>query len=114
MRKNDTPARDRLSEQQFHRAAIDLAGDGTRSPADRPAAADRLHPRMDVAERKPAPRRMTSPPSPGATHSWDTVADYQAEVSNARIWGGIHPLPQLDCRDRHGQADRRVGRLLGA
>ena len=33
---------------------------------------------------------MTSPALPGVTHSWDSIADYAAEVSNARIWGGIH------------------------
>ena len=33
---------------------------------------------------------MTSPALPGVTHSWDSIADYAAEVSNARVWGGIH------------------------
>src|SRR5712692_5107992 len=34
--------------------------------------------------------RTTSPTAPGVTHTWENLADFQAEVSNARIWGGIH------------------------
>ena len=43
-------ARQRLGEEQFHRAAVDFAGDGARRPADRPDAEDRLHERVDVAD----------------------------------------------------------------
>jgi hypothetical protein len=33
---------------------------------------------------------MTSAAVPGVTHQWTRIRDYAAEVSNARIWGGIH------------------------
>lgn len=33
---------------------------------------------------------MTSPTAPGVKRRWTTVAAWQAEVANARIWGGIH------------------------
>jgi hypothetical protein len=33
---------------------------------------------------------MTSSTLPGVTRSWESIRDYAAEVSNARIWGGIH------------------------
>jgi hypothetical protein len=36
------------------------------------------------------PIRMTSAAVPGVTHQWTRISDYAAEVSNARIWGGIH------------------------
>ncbi len=39
----------------------------------------------------PAPRlTSTSPTLPGATRSWATVADFVQEVSNARIYDGVH------------------------
>ncbi len=34
--------------------------------------------------------QMTSPTLPGVTHAWDTIAQYAQEVSNSRVWGGIH------------------------
>ncbi|HWW94151.1 MAG TPA: vanadium-dependent haloperoxidase [Vicinamibacteria bacterium] len=34
--------------------------------------------------------RMTSAAVPGVTHQWTRIRDYAAEVSSARIWGGIH------------------------
>ena len=33
---------------------------------------------------------MTSPALPGVTRRWTKLADYSDEVSNARIYGGIH------------------------
>src|SRR5262249_54866955 len=39
---------------------------------------------------KIGPFGMTSPTAPGVKHSWDSIWDWQAEVSNARIWGGLH------------------------
>jgi len=33
---------------------------------------------------------MTSAAAPGAIHTWEKLSDHAAEVSNARIWGGIH------------------------
>jgi len=33
---------------------------------------------------------MSSAATPGVTHTWTRIADYAAEVSDARIWGGVH------------------------
>jgi len=33
---------------------------------------------------------MTSPTLPGVTRSWERIADVVEEISNARVWGGIH------------------------
>jgi hypothetical protein len=33
---------------------------------------------------------MTSPALPGVTRRWTRLKDYSDEVSNARIYGGIH------------------------
>jgi hypothetical protein len=33
---------------------------------------------------------MTSPTTPGAAHKWTTIKDYTNEVSEARIYGGLH------------------------
>ncbi|HXX30181.1 MAG TPA: vanadium-dependent haloperoxidase [Myxococcaceae bacterium] len=34
--------------------------------------------------------RVTSPGSPRTPHSWQRVSDFVDEVSNARVWGGVH------------------------
>lgn len=44
----------------------------------------------ELGEGQTAPIEMTSPTAPGVTHRWTRLADYVAEVSNARVWGGIH------------------------
>lgn len=36
------------------------------------------------------PIEMTSATAPGVRHRWTSVREWQDEVSNARIWGGIH------------------------
>lgn len=36
------------------------------------------------------PLTMTSPFLPGVTRKWARVSDYAKEVSNARIWSGVH------------------------
>lgn len=36
------------------------------------------------------PVTMTSPTLPGVTHCWDKLSDVMTEVSNARIWSGVH------------------------
>jgi len=33
---------------------------------------------------------MTSPFLPGVTRKWVRITDYAKEVSNARIWSGVH------------------------
>src|SRR5262249_55674048 len=37
-----------------------------------------------------APIAMTSAAVPGVTHRWTKISDYVDEVSNARVWGGVH------------------------
>src|SRR5690242_20954895 len=37
-----------------------------------------------------SPMTSTSSAVPGVTHRWTRIRDYVDEVSNARIWGGIH------------------------
>jgi hypothetical protein len=34
--------------------------------------------------------QLTSPGAPKAVHSWERLSDYVDEVSNARVWGGVH------------------------
>ena len=36
------------------------------------------------------PLAMVSPTLPGVTRRWDKVSDLVEEVSNARIWSGVH------------------------
>ena len=36
------------------------------------------------------PIEMTSLTAPGVKHRWTTLRDWEEEVANARIWGGIH------------------------
>jgi hypothetical protein len=50
---------------------------------------------------------MSSPTAPGAIHRWTRLADYVTEVSNARVWGGIHYRTST----RVGEA---MGRRIGA
>jgi hypothetical protein len=33
---------------------------------------------------------MTSPALPGVTRRWTRLQDYSDEVSNARVYGGVH------------------------
>jgi hypothetical protein len=36
------------------------------------------------------PITMTSPTAPGVTRRWGRISEYVTEVSNARVWGGVH------------------------
>ena len=36
------------------------------------------------------PMTMTSPTAPGVTRRWNRVSEYVQEVSNARVWSGVH------------------------
>ncbi len=36
------------------------------------------------------PFSMTSPTLPGLARRWTRIADYVAEVSDARVWSGVH------------------------
>lgn len=55
-----------------------------------------------------APVSMTSPTAPGVTRTWSRIADYVTEVSNARVWGGIHYRNSTEVGERMG---RRIGKL---
>jgi hypothetical protein len=50
-----------------------------------------------------APIAMTSVAMPGITHRWTKISDYVDEVSNARVWAGVHYRSSTD-----------VGRAMGA
>nr|MDP9168319.1 vanadium-dependent haloperoxidase [Actinomycetota bacterium] len=57
----------------------------------------------------PVPRlNSTSPTLPGVTRSWSTVADFVQEVSNARIYDGVHYRNSADVGAELG---RQVGEL---
>jgi hypothetical protein len=51
---------------------------------------------------------MTSATAPGVTHRWERISDYAREVSNARVWGGIHYRNSTEVGERMG---REIGRL---
>jgi len=34
--------------------------------------------------------QLTSPSVPNVTHAWERIADFVEEVSNARVWAGVH------------------------
>ena len=55
-----------------------------------------------------APISMTSPTAPGVTHRWTRIADYVAEVSNARVWGGVHYRSSTEIGEAMG---RQIGQL---
>lgn len=61
-----------------------------------------------------APIEMTSPTAPGVTHRWTRLADYVAEVNQARIWGGIHYRNSTEVGEAMGRAigDEAVRTLL--
>ena len=54
---------------------------------------------------------MTSPTAPGVTHRWTRVADYVKEVSEARIWAGVHYRHSTEVGAAMG---REIGRLATA
>jgi hypothetical protein len=49
-----------------------------------------------------APIAMTSAALPGITHHWTKISEYADEVSNARIWAGVHY-----------RSSTQVGRAMG-
>jgi hypothetical protein len=51
---------------------------------------------------------MTSATAPGVVRRWERIADYATEVSNARVWGGIHYRNSTEVGERMG---REIGRL---
>ncbi len=52
---------------------------------------------------------MTSATLPGVTRSWTRIDDYVQEVSNARIWGGIHYRNSAEVGAQMGRA---IGQLV--
>jgi hypothetical protein len=60
----------------------------------------------------PTPRlSSTSPTLPGATRSWNSVAEFVEEVSNARIYDGVHYRNSAEVGTALG---RKVGELAAA
>jgi hypothetical protein len=53
------------------------------------------------------PITMTSQTAPGLTRTWQRIADYVEEVSNARIWGGVHYRTSTSVGQEMG---RNIGR----
>ena len=45
---------------------------------------------------------MVSPTAPGVTRTWERISDYVEEVSNARVWAGVHY-----------RTSTRIGREMG-
>jgi hypothetical protein len=50
------------------------------------------------------PLTMTSPTAPGVTRRWEKLADIVAEISNARVWGGIHYRHSTRVGEQMGRA----------
>lgn len=50
------------------------------------------------------PFSMTSPTLPGVTRRWPRIADYVAEVSDARVWSGVHFRNSAKVGDAMGRA----------
>jgi hypothetical protein len=60
------------------------------------------------------PLSTSSPTAKGATRQWSSVDDFVREVSNARVWGGIHFRSATDTGEAMGRqigelAARRIG-----
>jgi hypothetical protein len=45
---------------------------------------------------------MTSPTLPGVTRHWDKLSDLEQEVSNARVWSGVHYRTSAEVGARMG------------
>ena len=54
------------------------------------------------------PITMTSPTAPGVTRTWNRIQDYVTDVSNARIWAGVHYRFSTEVGDAMG---RKIGAL---
>ena len=60
----------------------------------------------------PTPRLNSSSPTlPGVTRSWNSVADFVQEVSEARIYDGVHYRNSTEVGSRLG---KKVGELAVA
>ncbi|WP_341889451.1 vanadium-dependent haloperoxidase [Variovorax sp. YR752] len=57
------------------------------------------------------PLATSSPSAKGAVRRWQRPDDFVREVSNARIWGGIHFRSATEAGEQMGQ---RIGELAGA
>ena len=47
---------------------------------------------------------MTSRTAPGVTRRWERLADIVTEISNARVWGGIHYRHSTRVGEQMGRA----------
>lgn len=60
----------------------------------------------------PVPRlATTSPTAPGVTRSWTSIAEFTQEVSNARIYDGVHYRNSTEVGAALG---RKIGELVAA
>jgi len=57
---------------------------------------------------------MSSPTAPGTTRSWERLSDLVEEVSNARVWSGVHYRNSTQVGTRMGKqiGERTVERFL--
>lgn len=55
------------------------------------------------------PFSMTSPTLPGVTRRWTRIADYVAEISDARVWSGVHFRNSTKVGEAMGRA---IGELV--
>jgi hypothetical protein len=62
------------------------------------------------------PFAMTSPTLPGVTRRWTRIADYVSEVSDARVWSGVHYRNSARVGEAMGRAigELAVRSALGA
>jgi len=52
--------------------------------------------------------KMTSPTAPGVTRTWNRIQDYVTDVSNARVWAGVHYRFSTEVGEAMG---RKIGEL---
>jgi len=52
--------------------------------------------------------RMTSPTAAGVTRTWNRIQDYVTDVSNARVWAGVHYRFSTEVGEAMG---RKIGEL---
>ena len=67
--------------------------------------------KAEVGARPDADSLDQSPTAKGATRRWTSVDEFVREVSDARVWGGIHFRAATEAGEAMGQ---RVGELAAA
>jgi hypothetical protein len=67
--------------------------------------------KAEVGPRPVAAMSTTSPTAPGVTRRWSAVDDFVREVSDARVWGGLHFRFTTEASNVMG---RQIGELAAA